>query len=56
MQTDALKIGIGILMSIILLLVGWDFRVNPKLRLMGWVLVALGILGLLGILRFIADR
>jgi hypothetical protein len=55
MPNDALRVAIGILLSTTLLLVGWEVRVNPKLKLMGWVLVALGILGLMEILVFIAD-
>jgi len=42
-------------MSVILLLVGWEIRVNPKLKILGWTLIALGILGLLEILMFIAN-
>jgi uncharacterized membrane protein len=55
MATDALRIVTGIFISIILLVLGWDLRVKPKLKIVGWMLVALSVLGLIVILRFIAN-
>ena len=55
MPTDSLRVATGILISVILIVSGWDLRVKPKLKMVGWVLVTLGIFGLLVILRFIAN-
>lgn len=55
MATDALRVGTGIFVSLMLLLAGWSLQLNHKLKIVGWVLVVLGVVGFMVILRFIAN-